>query len=318
MEVFINAIVPIFLVVLLGWLMTYFKLVPTDVAGSLMQYVFNAAAPAIIIWALSRQLLVWRFWLAFMLVFLIVLLLTFCLFRYGLRREGYWSIVAGMGAASPNVVLIGFPVLASLVGTRATIPMVIVVIIFAVFATPLLLLILEIRQSQSMSKKQFTVLFSALKNTCKNPVMIGALIGILLSVFDIKLPFILEHFLRMVGFSMIPCALFAVGLELRHFTAKGNLLDVSLITLLNLIVTPLLAILIAKLLGLSPFYAVSLVVLTAVPTAKLIYVYVSRYKAYTAEIAAVVSVTTVISIVTIPFYVYIAELIWPTLVHFIG
>ena len=68
-EMLVNIVLPIFLIVIAGWLLAYLNLIPEKVASGLMQYVFYAACPAIIFLTISsyeiEKLLVWRFWIAY-------------------------------------------------------------------------------------------------------------------------------------------------------------------------------------------------------------------------------------------------------------
>lgn len=323
MEIILNAVVPLFLVVLLGYLMAVFKLVKTEVAGALMQYIFYAAAPAIVIWAITdykiSQLLVWRFWIAYPLSLIIVIVLVALIFKFILRRNTYWSFLAGGASATTNTVLVGFPVLAGIVGPHAAIPMAIAVIATNVIFVPFLIFLFELCSRKESVDSPAILILVALKGTIKSPIVIGVIIGVVLAILHIQLPVVIKDFLKILGFSIGPCALFAIGLTLKEFSAKGNLLDITLITIVNLIVTPIVAIFLANWLELSPFYAVALVVLSTVPTAKTLYIFASKYKVYEKELAAVISLTTVFGVITIPAYVYVAQILWPSqFAHFGG
>ena len=317
-DILINAILPIFLIIFLGWLLAYFNLVSTKTAEALMQYVFYAAAPAIVIWAITdyqfSQLLYWRFWIAYSLSTFIVIFGVAAIYKYILRRDSkdrFWPFLSGGSASITNAIMIGFPIFDSVVGSRAAIPMAIILIIFFVFLTPPLMLLFELHTGKDKHGNQFMLLLSALKGTITNPVIIGVAIGVIIAGSHITLPKFLETFIHTLGFSMAPCALFSVGLGLKKFSIKGNLLDVGLITFVKLIITPAISIIIAMLLGVSGFYSVALVIFSTAPTAKLIYVYAKKYRVYEKEVAAIISLTTILSILSIPLYIYISKILWP-------
>jgi predicted permease len=58
-------------------------------------------------------------------------------------------------------------------------------------------------------------------------------------------------------------------------------------------------------LGLSPLYTIAAVVCAAVPTAKTVYILAGEYKVEEALVAATVSITTLLSVVTLLCWLYV-------------
>jgi len=319
MEILFNAIAPIFLLVVAGSGLGRAKLVPTSVAGSLMQYVFYGAAPAVVFYAVVSnplsKLLYWQFWVAYPLSLLIVLIITALFFKLFLRRGLFVSIILGFAAVVSNTVIIGYPVLSGFVGHFAAIPMAITVVVFALIFIPALIFIYEmhVQAEKNESPNLMHTIKSAVIGTIKNPLVIGVLLGVVFSVGHIPVPKFFNTFVMYLAESIVPCALFAVGLDMVEFSFKSNkLFDVILVSFINLIITPVITIFIAKALDLSPLFAFSLVVFSTVPTAKTLYIIAGKYQIFNKEMAAIISMTTIGSVVTIPLFIYIAKLIWPT------
>ncbi len=316
--ILINAIAPIFLIVLFGWCLGRAKLVSPSISAALMQYVFYAAAPAIVFYAVISnpidKLLYWQFWLAYPLSLVTIILLTALFFKFILRKSGFVAMVAGFGAAMANTVIIGYPILSGFIGHFAAIPMAITVLVFAVIIIPAVIFVYELKLSSTQSKSNglVNIIKSAIIGTVKNPMIIGVILGLIISLSHITLPKPLHSFAFIVGESIIPVALFAVGLDLSDFKLECNLADVSIITFINLVIAPLVTIAIALLLHLSPRFAVALVIFSTVPTAKTLYVIAGKYRIYNKQVAAIISLTTVFSIITIPLFVFITKLIWPS------
>lgn len=317
MDILINAIAPIFLIVVTGFLLGKFRLVKHEVAGAIMQYVFFAAAPAIVFYAIISnpidKLLYWKFWLAYPISLLFVVAITALFFKLVLKRDWFIASIAGFAAAFANTVIIGYPVLSGMIGHDAAFPMSITVIIFMLVMLPLMVFLLEFKKSNTENKlTTLQVIRRALLSTLKNPLVLAVMLGILCSVFSLPVPKFIKSFSGTIGESLTPCALFAVGLDLSKFQVKGKLVDVAWITAINLLLMPAIGILLALSLKLSPTYAVALVIFSAVPTAKTLYAIVSQYDVYVSEVAAVLSTTTVFSVFTIPMFTFIAHLIWPS------
>ncbi len=319
----VDIVLPIFLIVIAGWLLAYFDLIPEKVAAGLMQYVFYAACPAIIFLTISsyeiEKLLVWRFWIAYPLSIFVTVISAFAVFRYFFRRDVYTSAIAGFCSALANTIMLGFPVLMGIAGKHATVPMAMTVIIANCLVVPGILFIFELHAKKETLTEGRAVVRAALLSTVKNPLIISAALGVIFSLFEIKLPTFLVTFFRYLGASIIPCALFSIGVELRFFKVSGNLAGAFVITLFNLLIRPALAILIALLLELSPFYSVALVIFSSVPTAKSMFIYAGNYRFFEKEAAAVISLTTLASLLTIPCFIAVCHHLWPEVfLHGVG
>ena len=56
--------------------------------------------------------------------------------------------------------------------------------------------------------------------------------------------------------------------------------------------------------GLSPLYTIAAVICAAVPTAKTVYILAGEYRCEESMVAATVSMTTLLSIVSLPVWLY--------------
>lgn len=312
----VDIVLPIFLLIILGWLLTYFKFVPNEIAQNLMIYLFWAAGPAIIFLTISSyhisQVIMWRFWVAYSVEITFVTILSYYLFRYIFHESKIVTITSAFSTVVKNTVIIGFPVLMGIAGQKAAIPMAITVIIFNCFVAPVLMFMLELNAASGKSEDTKKMFLSAIRTTFKNPLVLSAFLGIAFSVLDIHLPFFLKKLLLYLALSFVPCALFAVGAELRSFRLEGNLFKIFLIASINLLLCPIIAVGLCYALDLSPFYAAALVIFSSVPTAKSMYIYVSRYPHFAKEVSAIISVTTVCSMATIPIFIYLSYWLWPS------
>lgn len=310
----INSISPIFLLIFFGWLLRYKKIVSTDIAQQLTQYVFWIASPAVIFNSISSyqlsDLLAWRFTLAHIILIATIATITFFITFFLFNSKPLEAIMMGMMTSAKNTIMIGLPLLISLTGNRAAIPVAITVIIFNIILTPFLMLILEISQIENSDRPNHQIIANVFYSLVKNPLIVAAIIGIFFSISQLKLPLILNGLINYIVPSFIPCALFAVGVDLYTFNLGKNRLKLYLISFLSLLICPLIAIFIAYLMKLSVFYATSLIVLASLPTAKSLYVYARKYHFHEAEIAAIISLSTVLSVLTIPIFIVLSLSLW--------
>jgi predicted permease len=111
--------------VIAGFALAKFKLVNHSLAPSLIQFVLYAAAPCQVFYAMVSnplsKLLYWQFWVAYPLSLLIVVVITFFIFKVILRRNLIDSLIAGYCATVLNTAIIGYPALSGFVGHVAAI-----------------------------------------------------------------------------------------------------------------------------------------------------------------------------------------------------
>ena len=77
-----------------------------------------------------------------------------------------------------------------------------------------------------------------------------------------------------------------------------------MLALVKLIVMPLIVYGLCVALGLKPLYTIAAVICAAVPTAKTVYILAGEYKVEEPLVAATVSITTLLSVVTLLGWLY--------------
>jgi len=152
----LQIILPIILLVVFGWLMCWRKIFNDQVGVGLNQFVFYAAIPALIFYAVYKtnihELLNWPFILAYFTVFMVMFFATFFVYRLFLKRPQGVSTIAGMCASFTNVGLIGLPILLMLVGKKAVLPVAIILIVAMFTYIPMLTMLLESAIGEKQSK----------------------------------------------------------------------------------------------------------------------------------------------------------------------
>ncbi|MRX44441.1 AEC family transporter [Agromyces kandeliae] len=220
-----------------------------------------------------------------MLVFSIVSLL---LLRRGVARTTIGALASGY----VNGNNIGIPIALYLLGNAAySAPIVLLqLLLFAPIALAVLGATVQGRTSVG----------GILRSTVTNPIIIGSLLGVLVSVSGIELPPIVQDPIHLIGQAAVPLMLIAYGLSLhgtRLLEPGTGLRDVVLAATLKLAAMPAIAwALGAFAFGLEGRDLYAVTVLAALPTAQNVFNFAQRYE--TAEVVArdTVFVTTVGSV----------------------
>lgn len=220
-----------------------------------------------------------------MLVFSVVSIL---LLRRGVARTTIGALASGY----VNGNNIGIPIALYLLGDAAySAPIVLLqLLLFAPIALAVLGATVQGRTS----------VVGILRSTVTNPIIIGSLLGVLVSVSGIELPPIVQDPIRLIGQAAVPIMLIAYGLSLhgtRLLEPGTGLRDVVIAATLKLAAMPAIAwALGAFAFGLEGRDLYAVTVLAALPTAQNVFNFAQRYE--TAEVVArdAVFVTTIGSV----------------------
>lgn len=222
---------------------------------------------------------------AIMLVFSVA---SLALLRRGVARTTIGALAAGY----VNGNNIGIPIALYLLGDAAySAPVVLLqLLLFAPVALAVLGATVEGRTSVR----------GILRSTFTNPIIIGSLLGVLVSVSGIELPAMLLDPVQLIGQAAVPLMLIAYGLSLhgqRMFEPGTGLRDVVFASTLKLFAMPAIAWAVgAFAFGLEGRELYAVTVLAALPTAQNVFNFAQKYE--TAEVVArdTVFLTTVGSV----------------------
>lgn len=149
----------------------------------------------------------------------------------------------------------------------------------------------------------------SLKNIFINPGVIGTILGLLVFVFSVEIPFTVSEPIRFLAALNTPIPMVIVGFHLAGSSLKVKGKNVWLSMILRLIVSPLLVILGFYACGISGTVPIACTIAVAASTAAATAMFSEKFGADTELSATVVSVTTLLSIITMPIMVGIAAVL---------
>ena len=131
----------------------------------------------------------------------------------------------------------------------------------------------------------------------RNPLTVGSLVGVLLSVTGWTLPEFVANPLELIGNMAVPSMLVAYGIALRlgpGLGRAGSVAELTTTSLLKLLVQPLVAWFVASVvLGVDGHALLAIVVTSSLPTAQNIFVHATRYDRATVLARDTILITTV-------------------------
>jgi malate permease and related proteins len=213
------------------------------------------------------------------------------------QHDGKVTGAVVLAASFPNATYMGLPVLESLYGDAGRS----IAIQYDLFAcTPLLLTVgILIARIYGQSDNQAPLWQSLLKV----PPLWAALLGVLLNLSGISMPAGLDQWMEMLAAGVIPLMLFSLGLSLRWDTIdRSRLPTVIPIVMLQLMIAPLVVWGVAYGVGLEGVLLTGTVMEAAMPSMVIGIVLCDRYGLDTGLYAAAVTLTTLLSLFTLPVW----------------
>lgn len=301
-----DLILPVFAVILTGWIVGYTGYLPRTLSNGLIHFAYNIAMPALLIVTIAQEpghsLINWRFVVAFGGGSLLCFALVFGMMSIRASRSVASRTMDGMAASMTNTGFVALPVLQAIYGHRAVLPAAIATVFVAVVMFPLAVILLELGQRDAHGSR--TAPMVTVKRIVFNPMVISTLAGMFLSVLNLRMPGPVSAYLGILADALTPCALFAIGLGLSIDGLRANLGRASLLTAVKLVIMPLIVYGLSVPLRLDPLYIIAAVICAAVPTAKTVYILAGEYHCEEMMVASTVSMTTLVSIISLVVWLY--------------
>lgn len=154
--------------------------------------------------------------------------------------------------------------------------------------------VLSLSSGQRVSVKQI------LLPIIKNPLIISCVIGVLLNLLPIGLPFGSDQFLKLLAAASLPLGLICIGAALQTSTLRNEFKPIMVSTLLRLLCMPVLAAMIARLFSLPSLETILLVIFFAIPTAPTAYILTRQLHGDSQLMAGIITLQTVAAVFTLP------------------
>jgi malonate transporter len=297
----LEIVLPIFGVVLAGYVVGRTNLIRPERIDGLADFTFFVAIPALMFRSVVRNIRWDNIDAAVLIAYfgagLIVYGLTAWLGRRLLRTGFAEAAVLGLAATFGNSVQLGIPLVVRTFGEQGLVPLMLIISFHSLVLIGLTTVLLEIGRGHGGGARAAAL--QSAKGAATNPIIIAMLSGLAAAAAGVELPHVADDFLSLLGSSGIPCALFALGAQLSRFALAGSMAPTSLILVLKLALMPALVWLFAHMLGLAPETIAVATLAAAMPTGANVFILANRYGVYQAPVVSAVVVSTALSLATI-------------------
>ena len=217
---------------------------------------------------------------------------------FTIQRPGNRALGALLlAAAFPNATYMGLPVLEAAFGSWART----IAIQYDLFAcSPLLLSVGVVLAARFGGVKESGHPVMAL---LKVPPLWAAVAGVVLNLMDVPLPAVVGGLFDMLAAGVVPLMLFSIGLSLRWSGSwRQHLPLVIPVVIIQLIITPVVIWGVSGAMGMAGDVRTAVVLEAAMPSMVLGIVLCDRYRLDTALYAMAVTLSTALSLVTLPLW----------------
>ncbi|MFA5520874.1 MAG: AEC family transporter [Castellaniella sp.] len=307
MNAIIHAVLPLFALILLGYISGRGRLLGPAAVESLNTFVVWMALPALLFQAMAasdlHELRQPGYFLGFTLAMTIVFILG-GLLRGKTPASLTLRSIEAMAAAYANVGFMGIPLMLILYGEAALAPTIIATLLTAcaLFAATIVLIEFDRQTSPHLGQSLMRVGLALLRN----PLVFSPLAGLLLAVAGISLPHPVLQFTTLLGNAASPCALVTIGLFLAQSRPATSAGPVVRVVALKLLIHPALtAVLVYAVFDMPPLWAHTAVLLSALPVGTGPFMLAALYREGAELSSRAILVSTVLSLLTVSALVLI-------------
>ncbi|MDE1169062.1 MAG: AEC family transporter [Pseudomonas sp.] len=296
----LNVLLPIFALILVGYLCRRTNRLGPTAASEINRMVVWLCLPALLFTATATATWeqIWHpgFVLAFTGSTLAMFVLTLLL-RW--RKAGHFAdaSIDALSASYANTGYIGIPLCVMVLGNNGLEPALIASLLVVCVLFGLALVCIEI--GLQAEARVHRIVLKVLLALAKNPLVVSPVLGALWAWGGAPLPGALAKFLGLLGAATTPCALISLGLFLAA-KQQGPRTGTTLLVLIKLVLHPLLTwLLVFRLFPLPPLWANSALLLSALPTGTGPFMLAEYYKREASVVSSTILISTIGSLATL-------------------
>ncbi len=305
MSAILAVVLPVFAIILSGFLCGRFKLLGDGSSEALNKFVYWVALPALLFRAMVnvdlKVLFDWGFLGAYVGAQAVTLVLAMAVGYWLFRNSFAEAAMNGMNAIYGNTGYMGIPLAMAAFGTASTVPTIITVVVNSAVVVALTTILIEVAQNRGAGA--VGVIKDVGRALGGNPMLVAPVTGILWASTGLGLATPVDNFCQILGAAAGPCALFAIGLFLVGKPISEGLGEVSVNFVMKLAVQPLVTWWLAvSVFEVDPLWVMVGILMAALPTGAGSFVLAQTYRVYVQRTSSAILLSTVASVLTLSVF----------------
>ncbi|MDF2044116.1 MULTISPECIES: AEC family transporter [unclassified Pantoea] len=310
--IIVHALAPIFIIMLLGFWAGKAGMVNNRDVSLLNIFVMDFALPAALFSATVQTpwsgivaqsplivVLTGAMWITYVALYFLATRLF--------KKSPQDAAVLTLTVALPNYAALGLPILGSVLGEGSSTSLSVAVSIAcgSVLMTPFCLLILEREKARIAGENvgsTLTMLPVLMWRSLKKPIVLGPLLGVVLSALGFRMPELVISAIKPLGLAATAAALFLTGVILSARQLKLNAI-VGVGTVAKLLIQPLIAWGLVLALGLHGSVAITAILMIALSAGFFGVVFGNRFGVQSPDAEAVLLLSSILCILSLPLFI---------------
>ena len=305
-------VLPIFILILIGWTMVRLGFLNVDLGDALGEFVFKVAVPVLLFKTIAQAdfhgASPFKLWIAYFAGVAVTWTVGHLVATRLFGRDARVGVLGGVSAAFANNVFIGLPLVDRTVGPEGVVALSILLAVHL----PLMMIIgtvlmerAERKISGRESRRLALILRQVAGNLLRNPLVVGLVAGLAFHLAGVAMPAMVSGLVDQVAGMAAPAALISLGMALNKYGLSGNVSIASCMSVLKLVLLPACVWAACQLLGLSPQWTAALVLTSSVPTGINVWLIANRFGVGHGLAASTITLTTAVGALTVTFWAWL-------------
>lgn len=311
MDSILTTVLPVFGLIVLGFIFARLKLVDGATTRGLTQFVFMLAIPALLFRTVAlmkpQEATPIGLWIAFFGGLAVTWILTTLISVKFDSLSASGGAAAAMAAGFGNVALLGTPLALAHYGQDAAVPVGLILSIHAPILWFAATLQRELaRHSNTISFKRLgRELFHSLAS---NAIVIALAAAAIWRLTGLGLHPVADRMLSMLSDASIPTALFALGLSLATYSLRGQWSGMTVLIALKMLFMPILVFLgLHYIISVPPLWAKVALLFAAMPTGANAFLFAHRNEESVPAVSAAIALGTGLAAITVSLLLYLMD-----------
>jgi hypothetical protein len=300
--------IPIFVVIIAGFVSAKRGFMSRDSIKAFTSFVFYFCLPLMLFQSLANAPVAEQFRGNYVLAYLSAGLTTFVI-GYAVARWIFKCTVGeqtvqGLAVSFGQTVFMTIPIGLALYGESSVLPIALLISIEMGVIVPLAIVLLEIENGgrnnfKSAARTAFRTIFI-------NPIVLSILLGVGVALLQLKPPAVLDGIVNLVRGATIPCALYAIGASLAGLSFSERMKETGFMAISKLLLYPFMVFIFMSMFsGIPSEWSNIAIIAAATPIGASVYLVASTYNTYVERTSAATLVSTVFAVVTLSILVII-------------
>ncbi|MCO6187441.1 AEC family transporter [Rhizobium sp. L1K21] len=297
-------VLPVFILILVGWLLLATGYLKADVGQAMGAFVFKVAVPVLLFTAIGRADFdpgaAFRLWGAYFSGIAIAWIAGQLISARVFHRDPKASVVMAFSSCFSNLVLIGLPLISRTFGSEGLLVISTLLAVHLPTMMTISTVMIEFQESRDGTHHPLSeILVQISKSLVRNPMIIAILSGAVVNLLGIHLPDAVMSVTDQLAHIAGPMALVSLGMSLRQYGVSGSLAPAFAASGLKLVLMPAAVFLTSRLFDLPPVWAMTAVLCASIPPGVNVWLIANQFNSDRRFAASVITLGTALGVITV-------------------